>query len=65
MSLPQIKYCPGTLANGFETYSRNCLNRVFDGKKVSHVLPYAPPKESEEVAEKFLENYCNYSQSCP
>lgn len=56
MSLPQIKYCPGTLANGFETYSRNCLNRVFDGKKVSHVLPYGPPEESEEVAEKFLEN---------
>ena len=29
MGLPQIKYCPGTLAEGFETYSRTCLNRVF------------------------------------
>jgi len=44
------------LADGFTSYSQNCLNRVFEGKKVSHILPYAPPAESEEVAEKFLEN---------
>lgn len=40
MSLPEIKYCPGTLAEGFDTYSKTCLNRVFQGKKVSHILPY-------------------------
>jgi serine/threonine-protein kinase HipA len=51
-----IHNCPGTLAEGFETYSGACLRRVFGGKKVSHILPYNPPKVSEEDAEKFLEN---------
>ncbi len=56
MSVVEIKYCPGTLAEGFETYSRTCLKKVFNGKKVSHILPYNPPEVSEEDAEKFLEN---------
>lgn len=56
MSIPKIAYCPGTLAEGFTTYSQNCLNRVFEGRKVSHILPYDTPAQSEEVAEKFQEN---------
>ncbi|REL24819.1 type II toxin-antitoxin system HipA family toxin [Rhodohalobacter sp. SW132] len=56
MSLPNIKYCPGTLAEGFDTYSPTCLKRVFNRKKVSHILPYDPPDVSEEDAEKFQQN---------
>ena len=56
MSLPEIKYCPGTLAEGFDTYSATCLRRVFQGRKVSHILPYAPPQNNEDDAEKFIEN---------
>jgi serine/threonine-protein kinase HipA len=56
MTLPELKYCPGTLAEGFNTYSTACLRRVFQGRKVSHVLPYAPPQSNEEDAEKFIEN---------
>ena len=56
MSLPEIKYCPGTLAEGKDTYSTTCLRRVFQGRKVSHILPYAPPQSNEEDAEKFIEN---------
>jgi serine/threonine-protein kinase HipA len=56
MSLPEINHCPGTLAPGFSAYSATCLKRVFNGKQVSHVLPYQPPQESEADAEKFLEN---------
>ncbi len=56
MSLHEIKYCPGTLAEGFSTYSITCLRRVFQSKKVSHILPYASPQASDEVAEKFIEN---------
>jgi serine/threonine-protein kinase HipA len=52
----KIKNCPGTLANGFTTYSPTCLKRLFDGRKVSHVLPYNPPDVSEEDAEKFQQN---------
>lgn len=56
MNTLEIKYCPGTLAEGFSTYSKTSLNRVFNGRKVSHFLPYNPPQLSDEDAEKFLEN---------
>jgi len=56
MSLPELKYCPGTLAEGFNTYSTACLRRVFKGRKVSHVLPYTAPRSNEEDTEKFIEN---------
>ena len=55
MTLTEIKYCPGTLASGFNTYSRACLKRVFNGKKVSHILPYHAPQR-EEDSEIFFEN---------
>ena len=56
MSMPKIAYCPGTLAEGFETYSKTCLKRVFNNRKVSHILPYDPQLISEEDADKFREN---------
>lgn len=56
MNLDELKYCPGTLAEGFTTYSPSCLRNLFSGKKVNHVLPYEQPQQSEEVAEKFMEN---------
>lgn len=56
MDLSKIKYCPGTLAEGFDTYSKICLKKMFNGKKVSHILPYLPSRISESDAEKFLNN---------
>jgi len=56
MNLPEIKCCPGTLAEGFNTYSRACLKRVFQGKKVFHVLPYDSPASNSETDELFEEN---------
>jgi serine/threonine-protein kinase HipA len=56
MNLNELKYCPGTLAEGFSTYSPGCLRNMFGGKKVSHILPYDAPQTSEEVAEQFMEN---------
>ncbi len=56
MNLDELKYCPGTLAEGFTTYSPGCLRNMFNGKKVNHVLPYEQPQQSEEVAEQFMEN---------
>ncbi len=51
-----ITVCPGTLAEGFSTYSPAFLRRMFDGKKVSHLLPYNSPHINGEEAEDFLEN---------
>ncbi len=56
MNLDELKYCPGTLAEGFTTYSPSCLRNLFNGKKVNHVLPYDAPQQNEEVAEQFMEN---------
>ena len=56
MSKPAIQVCPGTLAEGFTTYSPTCLKRLFDGRKVKHILPYNAPDASEADAEKFLQN---------
>jgi serine/threonine-protein kinase HipA len=63
MSSLEIKYCPGTLAEGFDTYSRTCLNRVFQGKKVHHVLPYDSPTSNPETEELFFENLVRISIS--
>lgn len=56
MNPDELKYCPGTLATGFSTYSPGCLRNLFQGKKVHHVLPYEQPKHDDEVAELFMEN---------
>ncbi|PZX52119.1 serine/threonine-protein kinase HipA [Algoriphagus ratkowskyi] len=56
MSQPVIKYCPGTLSEGFDTYSRTALTRLFRGKKVYHVLPYDSPASNLEMDELFDEN---------
>jgi len=56
MNVLELKYCPGSLASGFDTYSPLCLRKMFQGKKVSHVLPYDPPGHSEIAAELFIEN---------
>ncbi|GAB4014029.1 HipA domain-containing protein [Spirosoma migulaei] len=56
MTIPQINYCPGTLAEGFSTYSKTCLNRVFYSRKVNHVLPYDSPTSNPETGEIFDEN---------
>jgi serine/threonine-protein kinase HipA len=51
-----VKVCPGTLADGFTTYSPTCLRNLFNNKKVNHVLSYEAPSKDEVVAEQFMEN---------
>ena len=56
MSFPDIKYCPCTLSEGFDTYSKTGLNRVFQGKKVHHILPYDAPTANSETDDLFEDN---------
>jgi serine/threonine-protein kinase HipA len=56
MNIHELKYCPGTLSEDFSSYSPGCLRNLFNGKKVSHVLPYDQPQQNEDVAEQFMEN---------
>ena len=52
----EIKNCPGLLLEGFSTYSALFLRRMFNGKKVSHILPYNAPEVDEEDQKKFMQN---------
>jgi len=63
MNLPDIQFCPGTLAPGYHTYSSNCLRRVFDGKRVSHILRYVSPATNQDTYELFEENRIRMSIS--
>jgi serine/threonine-protein kinase HipA len=56
MKSAELKYCPGTLAEGFSSYSPACLRNMFNSKKVNHVLQYNQAQESEDAAEQFIEN---------
>ncbi len=56
MTLKTLKHCPGTLAIGHKTYSHLCLKRVFNGKRVSHVLPYHSPSQNTKSDVLFNEN---------
>lgn len=56
MTMPTVKYCLSTLAEGYDSYSRTALNRVFNGRKVSHILPYNSPAADEQTSELFEEN---------
>lgn len=51
-----VKYCPGTLAEKFSTYSPACLKKMFNGKRVSHILNYDSPSKDDKAAEIFIEN---------
>jgi len=54
--LKLLQRCPGTLKEGFSTYSSGCRRNVFFNKKVDHILPYKSPSRSEADNEKFIEN---------
>ena len=57
MSLPEIKYCPGTLVKGHDSYCRTCLQRMFDGRRVNHFLPYlSPTTRKDDTIEIFLQS---------
>lgn len=56
MTMPKLNYCPGTLSEGHNTYSRTALKRVFNGRKVNHVLSYAAPNSDEDTDELFTDN---------
>ncbi len=55
--------CPGTLTMGYDTYSKTCLNRMFDGRKVSPILPYLSPVGNINTDELFQENHTRISVS--
>lgn len=58
-----ITHCPGTLVSGYKDYSPTALKHVFNGKKVSAILPYPSPASNEIADELFIENRSHMSIS--
>ncbi len=56
MQVDELTVCPGTLAQGFSTYSPGCLRQVFNGRKVSHILPYFNSPNHEASRLLFVDN---------
>lgn len=56
MNKIEIKLCPGTLSEGFNTYSPTCIKFVFNNHKVNHILDFESSQKSEKVAEIFIDN---------
>jgi serine/threonine-protein kinase HipA len=52
----EINTCPGSLSKGHKAYSAGVLQRMFEKRKVSHILPFENPKSSEKAAEMFRDN---------
>ncbi len=52
----EIKHCPGTLKDGFKTYSPIALKRMFKAKKVSPILSYQSPASNANTSALFNEN---------
>lgn len=63
MTVLDINHCPGTLSKGFESYSQTALNRVFYGRKVSHILDYDSPLSGAESTVNFESNRSRISIS--
>jgi serine/threonine-protein kinase HipA len=47
-----IKNCPGTLADGYDTYSSTALRRMFDNRKVSHLLDFSNDRNSRPLIDE-------------
>jgi serine/threonine-protein kinase HipA len=54
-SFNDITVCPATLQQGFTTYSPKAIKEVFDGVRVSHILPFASPKTEDAGQANFIE----------
>lgn len=48
----KITNCPGCLRTGYETYCNTCLQKLFNGQKVSHVLNFTRPEFNKTKRER-------------
>lgn len=61
--MTEIKVCPSTLAEGFETYSPAARKALFDGKAVSPYLAEPSPSTDNVKAKEVLNNVSRISLS--
>ena len=59
----EFNKCPGTLAPRYSRYSRTCIKRVFNGRQVNHILPYASVQSNPNSDDSFEKNAIRMSIS--
>lgn len=58
-----LNVCPSTLAEGFSTYSPAARKSLFDGKEVSHILPFDSPNSENADTEEYARHVGRISLS--
>ena len=61
--MEELKICPSTLAEGFQTYSPAAVKLLFDGNPVSHILPFRSPNNEEAENEEYAKHVGRVSLS--
>lgn len=51
--MENLNVCPSTLSVGFDTYSPAACKLLFDGKAVSHILPFDSPNNDSSDSEEY------------
>lgn len=49
--MENLTVCPSTLSKGYTTYCDKARRELFDGREVSHVLPYLCPDSEDTIKE--------------
>lgn len=58
-----LNVCPSTLAEGFDTYSPIARKQLFDGKEISHILPFDSPNNENADAGEYARHIGRISLS--
>ena len=61
--MEKISVCPSTLAEGFDTYSPAACRLLFNGKEVSHILPFDSPNNEQADTEEYARHVGRISLS--
>ena len=61
--MEELKICPSTLVEGFQTYSPAAVKLLFDGNPVSHILPFRSPNNEEAENEEYAKHVGRVSLS--
>ena len=61
--MEELNICPSTLAEGFQTYSPAAIKLLFDGRQVSHILPFSSPNNEDAENEEYAKHVGRVSLS--
>lgn len=56
MAFSELRVCPSLLTEGYASYSPAALKALFDGDKVSHVLPFDSPAAENASGQQAMNN---------